>query len=129
MLYRVTLHLARNPEFPGGSAQHSYEIVAPLDADGHLDGRAWDREREFCAVRRVWAGEPDRLGQLLHRAGGAGGATWIIDYDDASLEDDERGYRFDRHIFVPGEYVTLSDPHGAPTFRIIDVEPSSQQPI
>jgi hypothetical protein len=62
------------------------------------------------------------LGRLLHRAGGAGGATWVIDYNDASSEDDETGYRFDRHSFVRGEYVTVTDRHGPHTFRVVEVD-------
>jgi len=37
MLQLVTLHLARSSEFPRGSAERGYEIVAPVDASGHLD--------------------------------------------------------------------------------------------
>ena len=127
MLYRIRLHLARSPEFPSGSAQHGYEIVAPLDAEGILDGSAWHRERKLCTVRRFWAGESDRYGQLLHSPGGAGGATWVIDYDETTSEDDEKGYRFDRHAFIPGQYVTVNDRHGAHTFRVIDVEQTAEQ--
>jgi hypothetical protein len=46
----------------------------------------------------------------------------VIDYDDASSEDDEKGYRFDNHVFTPGEYVTVTDQHGTHTFRVVDVE-------
>jgi len=34
---RIELHLARLKEFPAGSARHGYELVAPLDEDGHID--------------------------------------------------------------------------------------------
>lgn len=35
MLQLVTLHLARNSEFPEGSSERGYEIVAPIDESGH----------------------------------------------------------------------------------------------
>lgn len=122
MLYRIRLHLARSPEFPHGSARHGYEILVPLDAAGHLDERAWRHERELCTARRFWAGVPDQIGRLVHSAGGPGGATWMIDYDEETSDDDERGYRLDRHTFVNGEYVSLRGRQEAHTFRIVDVE-------
>jgi hypothetical protein len=120
LLQRITLHLARTPEFPEGSATHGYEIVAPLDIDGHLDAEAWKLSRSHCHVRRFWAGAPDRLGHLVHRAGGAGGATWVIDYDDISASaPEERGYHLESHRFVEGEYVSIRDDEGEPIpFRV-----------
>ena len=41
MLQQIPLRLARAPEHPGGSLSHGYDIVAPLDATGHLDVEAW----------------------------------------------------------------------------------------
>lgn len=123
MLHVITLHLARTPGHPEGSAQHGYELHAPLDATGHIDAEAWQENRELCRVRRYWAGEPDRHGWLVHRAGGAGGATWCIDYDDARSEDDEFGYRLDSHRFVVGDYVSIRDAEGELLpFRIASVK-------
>jgi hypothetical protein len=122
MLYRITLHLARSPAFPDGSARQGYEIVAPLDGERHLDAKAWLDQREACTVRRFWDGE-EREGMLLHRPGGADGATWLIDYDEDTSDDDEPGYRLNLHAFARGEYVTLTDHEGEHTFRIVDVEP------
>jgi hypothetical protein len=123
MLHRITLHLARSREFPDGSSRHGYEIVAPLDADGHLDAAEWRGRRRSCRVRRFWAGEPARNGQLIHRPGGAGGATWLIDYDGGSDTDDEAGYRLGTHRFAPGEYVSVRDEDGdMHTFRIASIE-------
>ena len=116
-LRRVTLHLARGAGFPDGSDLRGYEMTVPLRADGHLE----PRPGEGYSVRRFWAGEPDRIGVLKHRAGGVGGATWVIDYDETTEADDEAGYRFDFHVFVPGEYVTVADRHGTHTFRVASV--------
>lgn len=109
MLHRVTLMLARCPQHPEGSARRGYEIVAPLGPDGQLDAALWREVRDRCRVRRFWSGEPDGHGRLVHRAGGAGGATWLIDYDDRTTEDDEPGYRMGTHAFVEGEYVSIRD--------------------
>lgn len=123
MLYPVTLTLARCPDYPDGSAGRGYEIVAPLGPKGHLDTTLWREARGHCRVRRFWAGEPDRHGRLVHRAGGDGGATWLIDYDDRTTADDEPGYRLGAHTFVPGEYVSIGDADDAAyrTFMVAHV--------
>ncbi|MDP4003336.1 hypothetical protein Q8W67_07635 [Methylobacterium sp. NEAU K] len=120
MLHRVILTLARCPEHPDGSAGRGYEIVAPLGPDGRLDAALWSESRDHCRVRRFWTGEPDRYGRLVHRAGGEGGATWLIDYDDRTTEDDEPGYRLGTHVFVEGEYVSIreADDETYHTFKV-----------
>lgn len=118
---RVRVEMARTPAFPDGSAAHGYDIIAPMSDDGYLDPQVWKAHPELCSVRRFWQGEPDRFGLLEHRAGGMGGATWIIDYEEDRSDDDEAGYRFDYKRFVPGEYVTIRDMHGAHTFRVAHV--------
>jgi hypothetical protein len=107
MMYVVTLQLARTPTHPDGHPGCGYEIHAPLDLRLHLDPKAWQRSRDKCRVRRFWAGEADRYGWLVHRAGGSGGATWCIDYDDTRTADDEPGFRLDGHRFGAGEYVSI----------------------
>ncbi|ACL55467.1 hypothetical protein [Methylobacterium nodulans] len=123
MLSTITLTLARCAEYPEGSAGRGYQITAPLDPDGHLDQVRWREARDHCRVRRFWTGEPDRHGRLVHRAGGPGGATWLIDYDDRTAEDDETGYRLGVHRFVEGEYVSVrgADEDGLHTFRVARV--------
>ncbi len=123
MLYHVTLHLARSREFPEGSSRYGYEITAPLDAQGHLDREEWARKRAYCRVRRFWANEGDRQGVLIHRQGGAGGATWMIDYNQDRPGDEEAGYRLNDHRFAQGEYVTIQDDDGKPyTFQVVSVK-------
>jgi hypothetical protein len=121
MLYRIILHLARGHDFPAGSSRHGYEIVAPLDMEGRLDPEEWKDKRGQCRVRRFWAGEPDRHGRLVHRAGGAGGATWLVDYNLDTTDDDEAGFRLQNHVFVPKEYVSFRDEDGEyHTFQVVD---------
>ncbi len=126
MLSLITLHLARSREHPDGSSRHGYEIVAPLGPDGHLDAALWRAIRDHCRVLRFWTGEPDRYGRLVHRAGGEGGATWLIDYDDRTTDDDEPGYRLGTHAFVVGEYVSIREAgdEAYHTFRVAWVTPT-----
>jgi hypothetical protein len=122
VLHRVRLELARSREFPEGSARHGYEITAPLDPNGMLDAHEWRSKRAHCRVHRFWAGEPDLHGRLVHRAGGAGGATWLIDYNEGTSEDDESGYRLGSHRFQVGEYVSIRDEEGdLHTFKVTQV--------
>src|SRR5438105_11461532 len=76
VLKRIRLNLARSKEFPSGSSRHGYEFVAPLDASGHIDAELWQKHRDHCRVRRFWEDEPEEVGRLGHRPGGAGPARW-----------------------------------------------------
>lgn len=119
---RIRLELARNPEFPEGSRDRGYDIVAPLDADGYLDANEWREHRGSCRVRRFWHGSADQQGWLVHKAGGSEGATWIFDYDQAGEADDERGFKLGLHRFRPGEYVSVTEPDGERhAFRIVAI--------
>jgi len=115
-LKRIRLHLARSKAFPEGSSHHGYEFVAPIDAKGHIDPDLWRQHREHCRVRRFWNGEPEQVGKLLHKPGGAEHARWVFDYDEA-------GYRFGGHAFAPGEYVSITEDDGdVHTFKVMSVE-------
>ena len=129
MLHRITLSLARTRDFPDGSAQFGYEIVAPLDTDGRLDAVEWCGKRTHCRVRRFWHGEPDQYGLLVHRRGGAGGATWVIDYDRDRVDDDEAGYRLATHVFRAGEYISIGNENGdLQTFKVSAVRSTATKP-
>jgi hypothetical protein len=110
MLQIVTLHLARSSGFPEGTDDRGYEIIAPIDASGHLDAREWRTVRAQCRVARFWRDEGERRGMLLHRAGGANGATWLIKYDGQTPE--EKGVHLETHRFAEGEYLSLRDEDG-----------------
>ena len=118
-LKKIRLELARDPDFPEGSARHGYEFVAPLAADGHIDAEGWRQHRADCRVRRFWNGEPDEAGHLLHRRGG----SWAFHYDlEGDPDVDEPGYRFDSHAFKEGEYVSITERDGKlRTFRVASV--------
>ena len=65
-LSRIVMRLARNPgtEFADGDDHRGYSLVAPLDADGHLDEAAFKTERDDCTVR---GGADDD--EAVHRLG------------------------------------------------------------
>src|SRR5947208_13482814 len=87
VLKRIRLNLARSKEFPSGSTRHGYEVVAPLDAAGHIDPVLWQQHSKNCGVRRFWDGEEEH-GHLVHKPGGAEHGRWVFDYDDTADEDE-----------------------------------------
>ena len=96
-LSKIRIEMARDREFPEGSARHGYEFVAPLDKKGHIDAKSWQRHRSQCRVKRFWAGEPDEIGHLVRKPGG----SWAFHYDiHGDIDDDESGYRFGDHAFM-----------------------------
>ncbi len=123
---RIRLNLARSKEFPEGSVRHGYEFVVPLDDKGHIDPKLWQKDREHCRVRRFWGSEADEIGFVVHKPGGPEHARWVFDYDQTAEDDDENGYRFGAHAFVPGEYVSIRDEDGEMhTFQVVSVEPAA----
>ena len=117
-LFTIRLELARDPEFPEGSAHHGYEFVAPLDGEAHIDTEVWKECRRDCRVRRFWAEEDDEIGHLRYRRGG-----WAFHYDvNGDSEIDESGFRFDSHAFREGEYVSIHEQDGKlRTFKVVSV--------
>lgn len=122
VMKRIRLHLARSKSHPAGSAQHGYEIVAPLDPEGRIDQAEWQKHRDRCGVRRFWAGEADEIGKLVHKSGGSSHARWVFDYDESDTDDDEAGYRLESHVFRPGEYVSVRGHDGEThTFQVVSI--------
>lgn len=119
MLRRVRLELARDHEFPDGSRERGYDLIAPLDAKGHIDFDAWKALRDRCRVRRFWAHEREEIGHILHKRGN----TWAFHYDiHGDPSHDEAGFRFSTHAFVPGEYVSIAEQDDVlRTFRVVSV--------
>jgi hypothetical protein len=122
-LKRIRLELARTAEHPEGSASRGYAFVAPLTDDGHLDPDGWRTSRAECTVHRFWAGEDDEHGHLVHHRG----HDWAFHYaghEAATGADEEPIFRFDRHRFVVGEYVSITEHDGVQrTFRVAEVAP------
>jgi hypothetical protein len=107
-LKRIRLELARDHDFPNGSRDRGYDFIAPLNDDGHLNAAEWRVARDKCRARRFWPGTADEIGHLVHRAGG----SWAFDYNPKTKNDDEPGFKFDKHAFTPGEYVSITEHDG-----------------
>jgi hypothetical protein len=119
-LKRIRLELARNPDFPEGSAGNGYDFVAPLLPNGHLDAGAWRSGglRKKCVVRRFWDGEEDQLGELVH----VRGRVWAFSYAPGEA-DDEVFAKLDRHVIEEGEYLTIREPDDRTyTFRVVSID-------
>jgi hypothetical protein len=117
-LKTIRLELARNKDDPDGRADTGYEFTAPLTKDGHLDAEAWKRHRAECRVRRFFPGEKIAQGALLH----LGPDRWVFSYEKGK-EDDEPAFKFDRHRFQPGEYVSVTEHDGVTrTFKVSSVK-------
>ncbi|MDJ0893738.1 MAG: hypothetical protein QNJ92_01240 [Alphaproteobacteria bacterium] len=115
----IRLELARTKDHPDGSAAHGYEFTAPLDADGHLDMEGWQASKLACTVWRFWDGEDDEHGQLVHSRTG-----WAFSYAPGD-DDDEPIFKFDRHLFKQGEYVSITEHDGVTRpFRVTWVKPA-----
>ena len=116
-LKRILLELARDHDFPNGSQERGYDFIAPLDEQGHLLPDEWRANRERCRAKRFWP-DDNKLGHLVRRPGG----SWAFDYDPKASEDDEPGFKFNTHQFVPGEYVSITEPdHVMRTFLVASV--------
>jgi hypothetical protein len=116
-LRSIRLELARMPASPDGDSECGYEFIAPLDEDGRLDAAAWKGQRARCTVRRFWRGAAEEQGEVLHTRGG----RWVFSYAPGP-DDDEPIFKFDRHVFVPGEYVAITEHDGVTRpFRVVAV--------
>ncbi len=119
MTSKIRLELARTREHPEGDPRHGYELVAPLDADGHLDMDAWRQQRASCIVHRFAPGAEDEAGRLVHTRG----ARWAFSYRPGD-EDDEAVFRLTDHRFRIGDYVSITEHDGVTRpFRVVSVRP------
>lgn len=116
LLHRVRLELARERGHPEGSATHRYDLIAPLDAQDHLDAAAWRAHRDQCRVVHTQPDADKRVGFLVRRPGG----SWAFRFADG---EDESGVKFNSERFVPGEYVSLRIDDEEHTYRIVAVGP------
>ncbi len=120
-LKRIRLELARTPEFPEGNPSCGYEFTAPLSRNGLLDADRWRRDKAKCAVRRFWQNMAEERGALIHHRG----ANWVFSYRPGD-DDDEPIFRFDKHRFKVGEYVSITEHDGVQRpFRVVDVQPAA----
>jgi len=57
------------------------------------------------------------------------GGSWAFHYDlHGDVDDDESGYRFGNHRFIPGEYVSIKEHDDVlRTFRVMMVQPLARE--
>lgn len=116
-LKAIRLELARTKEHPEGSGHCGYEFSAPLTADGHLDAEAFRSTKAQCRVLRFWERQKPEHGMLLH----LGRDRWVFSYAPGT-DDDEPAFKFDRHRFQPGEYVSITEHDGITRpFKVVSV--------
>ena len=113
----IRMELARDEDFPQGSRQHGYILIAPLDDMDRIDPAEWKANRDKCRVTRFWGSDEQEIGHLVRKPGGA----WAFHYDiHGNEDDDDTGYRFGDERFRPGEYVSIREQDGEMrTFRVI----------
>jgi hypothetical protein len=114
---QIRITLAREPGHPEGATDVAYVIVAPLDADDHIDAKLWHEHRDACRIARLRPGEDDRHGHLVHRQGGG----WAFHYATAEKMPDEVGFHFANERFVAGEYVSINEADKMHTYRVESV--------
>lgn len=118
VLRNIRLELARTKEQPEGNPRCGYEFTAPLTADGHLDAEGYKGHKADCRVNRFWEGEKAEQGALRH----LGPDRWVFSYA-AGTDDDEPAFKFDRHNFVVGEYVSITEHDGVTRpFKVVSIK-------
>ena len=125
MLKHITLNLAREPDFPEGSAECGYDIVAPLDAAGHLDLEGWHKAKRNAAYGGSGSVKTTGRGCSCIRQAGRmaqpGGS--ITNLNRARKRNPATGST--SHQFVANEYVVIRDASGHPhTFKIKEIHPA-----
>lgn len=116
-LKRIRLELGRTKEQPEGNPRCGYEFKAPLTADGHLDAQGYKIHKAACHVDRFWEGERAEQGVLLH----IGRDRWVFSYAPGT-DDDEPAFKFDKHVFVVGEYVSITEHDGVTRpFKVVSI--------
>lgn len=113
----IRLQLGRTKDRPEGDAQCGYEFMAPLTGDGHLDADAFKAVKADCRIRRFWSGEKQEHGMLRH----LGPDRWVFSYAPGP-DDDEPAFKLDKHRFVVGEYVSITEHDGITRpFKVVSV--------
>jgi hypothetical protein len=115
-LKKIRLEMARTSEFPEGNPRCGYDFAAPLDETGKLDEGEWHAVKSLCTVHRFSDDAGDEYGMLRHHRG-----KWVFSYRPGE-DDEEPIFRLDKHVFRPGEYVSVTEHDGRTyPFRVASV--------
>lgn len=113
----VRLLLAREKGHPSGSRREGYDLLVPLDQDGHLDAAEWKLHQAACRVRHFREAAEDRIGLLRRKPGG----QWYFDYAEGE-RDNETGFKLGSEQFIAGEYVSVMSGGVMHTYQVAVVE-------
>jgi len=109
---QIRITLAREPDHPDGDPDIAYLMVAPFDADDHIDATLWRKHRTACRVTRSRPDQVDEHGYLVRRPGGG----WAFHSDHAP---DEIGFDFADERFATCEYVSINEGGQPRSYRVI----------
>lgn len=112
---RITLLLAQGPGKPDGDIEDRLVLDIGLNAQGQIDGQAYETaERPWLAVRERHGGAARHLEVIRLDEG------WALQSTN-SLDDPI--WAFEGHVYRPGELVALKRPDGETLlFRIVNSE-------
>lgn len=113
----IRLLLARESGHPEGDEEQGYDLLLPLDENGHIDAAEWKKHQSSCRVRRFDESGTVKIGRLRRRPGG----QWYFDYEEGDA-DDEIGFKLASERFITGEYVSITQGGETHTYRIARVE-------
>jgi len=115
---RIRMELVRQVGHPAGDGATGYELVLPLDRDGHIDATSWVDDPGACVVRRFRPGLPAAQGTLARAPRG----RWYFDYGAGSSAAGHEGLAEDR--LTAGNFIAIVEDDGnLRTYRITSVTP------
>lgn len=107
-MHRVTLVMAQGPGFPGGSAEHRYDLAVALTPAGLLDAGAWVADPNPWPAGREWPGSPPRQGEVLWEPEHG----WSLHFAAADGEPAMHARLSAPGQLRPGEHLTITEPDG-----------------
>jgi hypothetical protein len=116
---KLRLELAREIGKPEGDRNTAYELVLPLNPDGHIDATSWLDDPVACTVRHIRPGQVDAIGVLARSAHG----RWRFDYHSGHDAQDHQGIRFGDDRFVPQAFVGINEDDGRThAYRVVSID-------
>lgn len=111
----VHLDLAREAEWPSGSANERYTLLLPLGPDGRILEAEALRHPHHCRVSRI-----DSWGSIVRGVMRPGpDSHWRFDFGDA----EEAGFRFGEERFAPGQRVVVLRGADRHVYEVIALQP------
>ena len=103
---RVRLERVSQLGQPHHDSATGYELMLPLNADGHVDATSWTDNPRACTVQRFRRNRPRIQGLLARTATG----RWYFDYGSGKDADHFQGLGGDR--FRVGQFVGICEDDG-----------------